>query len=106
MPAKPAPVPSTALNPNNWLKSLSVSDSSVCTMTPTFKVTNDTSTSYTVMVDSETTSVKINASSVSSFASVTGTGTKELEDGTNTFKIKVTAQNGDVRTYIVYVIKA
>ena len=106
MPAKPATVPSTALNPNNWLKSLTVTGSSVCTMTPTFKITNDKNTSYTVMVDSETTSVKINASSVSSFASVTGTGTKELEDGTNTFKIKVTAQNGDVRTYIIYVIKA
>lgn len=106
MPAKPAPVPGTQLNPNNWLKSLTVSGSSVYTMTPTFKIANDKDTTYTVMVDSKTTSVKINATSVSSFASITGTGTKELEDGTNTFKIKVTAQNGDVRTYIIYVIKA
>ena len=103
MPAKNAPVPSNVKNPNNWLKTLSVTG---CTLTPTFKVANSEDTTYTVMVDSETTSVKINATSVSSLAEVDGTGTRTLKNGTNTFEITVTAENGNVRTYILYVIRA
>lgn len=103
MPAEKAEIPGTVLNPNNWLKTLSVTGAA---MTPTFKITNSEDTTYTVMVDSDTTSVKINATSVTSLATVTGTGTQPLESGTNTFNVNVTAQNGDVRTYILYVIKA
>ncbi len=108
MRAEKAPVPGNKSNPNNWLKSLSVTDAInlECTMTPTFNISNGESTTYTIMVDSETTSVKINAKSVSPFASIVGDGIKNLNEGTNTFKIKVTAQNGNVRTYILYVIKA
>ena len=109
MPSVKAPVPENVKNPNNWLKSLSItdlSDDSACVMTPTFNISNSKSITYTVMVDSGTASVKINATGVSSFASISGTGIKKLNEGTNTFKIKVTAQNGDVRTYIVYVIKS
>lgn len=103
MPVEKAEIPGTVLNPNNWLKTLSVTGEA---MTPTFKIANSEDTTYTVMVDSDTTSVKINAASVTSLATVTGTGTKPVKSGTNTFKVKVTAQNGDVRTYILYVIKA
>lgn len=102
MPSAKAPVPTPVKNPNNWLKSLSVTG---CTMTPTFNISNSESTTYTVIVDSTTTSVKINATSVSSLASVSGTGTYELAEGNNTFTIKVTAENGDIRTYILYVIR-
>ena len=102
MPSKACAVPGTVLNPNNWLKTLSVTG---CTMTPTFKIANSEDTSYTVMVDSETTSVKINAASVSSLASIDGTGTHTVKQGTNTFKVVVTAQNGEKRTYTIYVIK-
>lgn len=102
MPSIKAPVPSPVKNPNNWLKTLSVTG---CTMTPTFNINNGTNTTYTVIVDSSTTSVKINATSVSSLASIKGTGTFQLEEGNNTFTIKVTAENGDIRTYIVYVIR-
>lgn len=102
MPSKACTVPGTVLNPNNWLKTLSVTG---CTMTPTFKIANSEDTSYTVMVDSETTSVKINAASVSSLASIDGTGTHMVKQGTNTFKVVVTAQNGEKRTYTIYVIK-
>lgn len=103
MPAQNCGVPETVLNPNNWLKTLSVTG---CTMTPTFKIANSEDTSYTVIVDSETTSVKINATSVSSLATVSGTGTFDIVEGTNTFKVNVTAQNGDMRTYILYVIRS
>ncbi|SES73721.1 cadherin-like beta sandwich domain-containing protein [[Clostridium] polysaccharolyticum] len=106
MPAKKAPVPENVKNPNNWLETLTVSGSKALAMTPTFKVSNSENTSYTVMVDSATTSVTINATSVSSLASIAGTGVKTLELGTNTFKIKVTAQNGNVRTYSIYIIRA
>lgn len=102
MPDTKAPVPGYVKSPNNWLKTLSVSGGS---MTPTFNVNNSESTTYTVIVDSTTTSVKINATSVSSLASVNGTGTFDLKEGNNTFTIKVTAENGDIRTYIVYVIR-
>lgn len=102
MPAKNCPVPETVKNPNNWLKTLSVTDQ---TMTPTFKIGNDEDTSYTVMVDSDTASVKINAASVSSFAHIDGTGTYTISEGTNRFKVTVTAQNGEKRSYTLYVIK-
>lgn len=103
MPKAKAAAPGTVLNPNNWLKTLSVSG---CAMTPTFNVGDSENTAYTVLVDSVTTSVKINATSVSSSAEVTGTGIQTIEEGTNNFKVTVTAQNGDVRDYVLYVIKA
>ena len=73
-------------NPNNYLKSLSVTGQ---TLTPVFR--GDT-TSYSLVVDSKVSSVTISASPVAAKSSVTGTGTKKLQTGTNTCKGTCTYQ--------------
>ena len=90
---------STAKNGDNTLKSLSVTN---CTFTQEF---NSAVLSYTCNVSENTNSVTINASVTSNTSSLNGTGNKTLSNGTNTFEIKVTAANGDVRTYKVNIIK-
>ncbi|SFR69433.1 cadherin-like beta sandwich domain-containing protein [Anaeromicropila populeti] len=102
MPAAPCPVPSGGLNPNNWLKKLSVIGQ---TMTPTFQVSDAVNTSYTVIVDSSVTSVTIEASAVSSKATVVGNVEYPVNIGVNTIPVVVTAENGQQRTYEIYVIK-
>lgn len=59
-------------NPNNYLKSLSVTGQ---TLTPVFR--GDT-TSYSLVVDGKVSSVTISASPVAAKSSVTGTGTKNF----------------------------
>lgn len=82
---------------NNNLSSLGVDG---YTLTPEF---NASTTSYTVDMGSDITSIKITASKADSTASVTGTGEFPVSEGINTFEIKVTAQNGDVKTYTINV---
>ena len=60
-------------------------------------------TEYTVTVPEDTKEVTINASENDSAASVTGTGTFEVTQGTNTFEIVVRAENGSEKTYTVVV---
>ena len=54
---------------------------------------------YSATVSSGTEKININAQLADSSAKVTGIGEKELIAGENNFEIKVTAQNGDVKTY-------
>ena len=60
-------------NQNNYLKTLSVSGKK---LSPTFAISS--TTQYTVNVRSSVSSVTINASPVSSYSTVSGTGTKSL----------------------------
>ena len=60
-------------------------------------------TEYTVTVPEDTKEVTINATENDSAASVTGTGTFEVTQGTNTFNIVVRAENGSEKTYTVKV---
>ena len=85
---------------NNNLSSLKVGN---YPLNPAFK--QDT-TSYTVNVPYEAASVVISATKAHNKASITGTGTKNLNVGENTFKIKVTAENGNVKTYTVKINRA
>lgn len=100
MPESRCTKPADSGNPNNWLKSLSVAG---YTLTPTFGVnaTND----YQLIVGADVTSVKLSASTVNSKASVSGTGTLKLVNGMNQFDINVTAQNGNVRTYHLTIVR-
>ncbi len=66
---------------------------------------NSYSIGKSVTVSADTTSINIKATANSSKAKVTGTGTKELVTGTNNFDIKVTAENGNTKTYRVTVIR-
>ena len=93
MPQNPCPMPTVDGNPNNKLKSITVDG---FTMTPTFNMDVQ---SYDLIVDSSVASVNITAQTIDDGASVTGTGTVNLNTGLNTLKLTVTAENGSVREY-------
>ena len=99
MPASVVKKPSAdSGNPNAHLKTLTVGKYK---LTPSFGV-NDT-TSYTVNVDSTVSSVSISAAPVNSYASVSGTGSKTLKMGKNTFKRVCTSQSKKTRTYTIVI---
>ena len=100
MPKTAAALPADKKNPNNWLKSLSVDGYS---LTPSFNVSKDQE--YSIIVESTTESIIINASTVNSKATIDGVGTVKIETGTNKLKINVKAENGDIRTYILNVVR-
>ena len=82
---------------DNKLKSLSIEGFE---LSPEFS--KDT-TEYTVTVPEDTKEITINATENDSAASVSGTGTFEVTQGTNVFEIVVRAENGDTKTYKVTV---
>ncbi len=100
MPDSITSKPSDSGNPNNYLKTLSVSGYS---LTPTFAV--NTTTSYSLIVPESVSSVTISATTVNSKASVSGTGKVSLSSGTNTVKVVVTAQSGATRTYTLTIVR-
>jgi len=85
-------------NTDNTLKSLSVSAGNIDFHRNT--------TSYTLKVGHDVSSVSITASANDSKASVSGTGTKSLKDYNNTFSVVVTAENQTKRTYTIKIIRA
>ena len=78
---------------DNNLKSLSVEGA---TLSPEF---DQNVTDYKVDLDSNTTSILLNASTNDSKASVVGIGTFEVVEGENKFQITVTAENGATKVY-------
>lgn len=80
---------------NNFLSSLSVDGYSI---SPTFK--KDVLT-YNLEVENDVNKIKVNAAKEDSTASVTGTGERSVSEGMNKIEVKVTAQNGNVRTYVI-----
>ncbi len=100
MPGSAVSKPADSGNPNNWLKSLSVDGYS---LTPTFGI-NQT-TNYSLIVSSSVSSIRISASTVNSAAKISGQGTYQLAEGTNTINITVTAQSGATRTYTLTVVR-
>lgn len=70
------------------------------TLSPEF---NKNTTNYTVDVDSDVTSVKVNAKASDSKASITGTGDVEVHEGANTINVVVEAENGFTKTYTIVV---
>ena len=100
MPSKACSIPANTGNPNNWLKTLSVSGYS---LTPTFDITK--TQEYTVTVPSTVSKVTINATTVASTATVSGIGTISINKGVNVCKIIVTAENGDKKEYILNVVR-
>lgn len=88
----------TTGNPNNWLKTLKVNDTSVTNF-------DSEETSYTVNVPQGTKSVNVSATTINSNAKTNGTGTITLTDTITTVNIIVTAQNGNTRTYTLKIVK-
>lgn len=96
MPAEKCALPAARGNPNNLLKTLSVSGYSI---TPTFEIESENSTYYLIL-EGGIKSITVNAAAVSSLATVSGNkGTVSLSQGINNLKINVKAQNGDIKTY-------
>ena len=100
MPKEPCAIPADEKNPNNWLKSLSVDGYS---LTPSFNVNKDQE--YSIIVDATTESIVIKGTTVNSKATISGIGTVKIAKGTNRLQINVKAENGDVRTYILNVVR-
>lgn len=71
-------------------------------MTPAF---DSAKTEYSLIVPSDTASVKISGEPVAASASVSGTGTVKLDYGTNTVTVNCTAQNGTTRAYTLTVVR-
>ncbi len=89
-------------NTSNYLSSLSLSKGS---LSPKF---NKNTLKYTASVDYDVTSVTINATKANktaSFQSGNGPRTVNLNEGNNTFKIVVRAENGDLRTYEIVITR-
>lgn len=56
---------------------------------------------YNVEIKPEDEKINVNAQTADSTAKVTGTGEITLNPGSNKIEIKVTAQNGNVKTYVI-----
>ena len=82
---------------NNYLKSIGVTG---YTLTPEF---NQDTMEYTVDVPATVNKVTIEAATASNYATLTGTGEVEVNEGANTFEIKVTSETGVERIYKITV---
>ncbi len=99
MPAEVCAVPTKNGSPNNTLASLTVEGQ---TITPSFgKFVSE----YSMIVDYSVSSINVAAVLADSTAKITGNGTNALEVGDNKINVVVTAQNGDVRTYTINVVR-
>ena len=99
MPNEIAKKPEGDGSPNNKLASLSVEGYNI---SPSFNA--DTST-YDLIVDSSVSSIKVNAGSIDSKASVSGSGTVNLSQANTQVSIEVRAENGTTRKYVINVVK-
>ena len=99
MPDKLCPKPTSSGDNNNYLKSLSVSGTSI---SPKF---DKFTTSYTAKVNAEVSSVTVNANPLGKSAKVSGNGKVSLKTGENTVKDTCTAASGVKRTYTIKITR-
>lgn len=99
MPDKLCPKPTSSGDNNNYLKSLSVSGTSI---SPKF---DKFTASYTAKVNAEVSSVTVNANSLGKSAKVSGNGKVSLKTGENTIKVTCTAASGVKRTYTIKITR-
>lgn len=85
---------------NNYLKSLVIKGYDI---SPEFKKTSNT---YFLSIDENIDSLSVSAKAESSIAKVNVYGNTNLKTGKNKILITVTAENGDTRTYRIYVTKS
>ena len=70
-----------------------------------FKGFKRDTTTYNVEVPNDVSKVNIYAEAVDSKATITGTGNVNLKEGSNTFKITVTAEAGNTKTYTLNITR-
>lgn len=80
---------------NNNLSSLTIEGYE---LDPVF---NKNTTEYNVTLKPETELIKVSATKEDNTASIIGTGDIEVTEGLNIIKVEVTAQNGNIKTYII-----
>lgn len=93
----PDPTPVDNRSSDNTLKSLSVSKGNLY---PAF---DPNSTTYSITVDNDVTSIDVSALANDEKASVSISGNTNLREGMNTIQVKVTAENESVKTYTINV---
>lgn len=84
---------------NNNLSSLTVNNG---TLTPNF---NKNTTEYAVEVENDITSITVDGKKEDSKSSIEGFKEYTLEEGINKIEVKVTAQNGSSKTYVINVTR-
>ena len=84
---------------NNNLSSLKISQG---TLSPEF---NKNTLEYSATVENNVTKITVSGSKEDSKSYVDGLKEYELEEGTNKISIKVTAQNGSAKTYVINVTR-
>lgn len=93
-------LPTTLGNPNNYLSMIKVNGINV----PSF---NKDVTTYNILLSSTLMSVTIDATKISSLATIqSGTGTATLTGTTTTVNIPVKAENGTIKTYVINITKS
>ena len=70
-----------------------------------FKGFKSGTTSYKTTVPEDVAEIEVYAKTTSSKATVTGTGKKKLENGTNKVEVIVTAENGTKKTYTIEITR-
>lgn len=90
-------------NPNNYLEVINISlNGGSSSKLSGFK---SSTVNYEYHVANNISKADISATTINSNAKVQGTGTKNLAVGSNVWTLVVTAQNGEVRTYKVNIIR-
>ena len=84
-------------NPNNYLGALTISG---LPLTPGFDATRE---SYSVVVDNSVSNITVSATPIVGTSTVSGTGTYNLNVGTNTIQVVCKSQSGSPRTYTITV---
>lgn len=95
--SEPVYVPPKVYSSNNKLKSLGIEGYNI---TPQFS--NDIK-EYNIEVPNGTTSVVVTASKDDNSASISGIGEISVNEGVNKIEVKVTAENGNVNTFVINV---
>ena len=80
---------------NNNLKSLSIDGYK---LSPEF---NKNTLQYSVELPANTTQIKINVTKEDKTSTVSGIGTQKVSEGANKLTIKVTAENGNIKNYVI-----
>ena len=91
------PKPTKKKSSNNNLSSLTIEDYNLD------KEFKKEVTEYSVVVENDVKKIKINAQLDDSSAKVEGTGEVEVKEGNNKIEIKVTAEDGSTKTYVINV---
>lgn len=87
--------PIIVLSGDNNLSNLGIENYS---LTPEF---NKDTLEYNVELEPDTSEINISATASHGGATIEGTGTREVTDGDNRLEIKVTAENGSSKTYVI-----